>query len=314
MAPLLRDVRDELDGLLSAMEPAPGDPVEPAAVGGAVTDLVARGRLGRERLRGKHGAPPRRLAEVSVVVDDRVGGLAALLVAARGTGVNVEDLRIDHAPGTAVAAWWTSWSRRRARPGSPTGSARVAGRWRPPRRRPEACGRQPPRRRPVVLREQVDPVLRGADAHTVPAGRQAAGVGAHDDVGVLAVDLRAAVDVGVRAELLHHVDPDLQAVLGQVQVLRAHPERHAAGAADVGQDVALHPVRHVPDAHPVGGHPRVQQVHGGRADEAGHEGVVGVVVQAPRAVHLLQHAVAHDGDPVAHRHGLDLVVGDVGRS
>ena len=103
VAPLLREVREELDGLLGVMdERGPGEGPDPGVVAGAVSDLVARGRLGRERLPGKHGAPPRQLAEVSVVVDDRVGGLAALFAAARDTGVNVEDLRIDHAPGRAA--------------------------------------------------------------------------------------------------------------------------------------------------------------------------------------------------------------------
>ncbi|HET8586469.1 MAG TPA: ATP-binding cassette domain-containing protein, partial [Candidatus Limnocylindria bacterium] len=37
----------------------------------------------------------------------------------------------------------------------------------------------------------------------------------------------------------------------------------------------------------------------------------GVLVQRLRRVDLLQHPLADDRDPVAHRHGLDLVVGDV---
>ena len=37
----------------------------------------------------------------------------------------------------------------------------------------------------------------------------------------------------------------------------------------------------------------------------------GSVVQVQRGVDLLEQAVLQHGDPVAHRHGLDLVVGDV---
>ena len=37
----------------------------------------------------------------------------------------------------------------------------------------------------------------------------------------------------------------------------------------------------------------------------------GVVVELLRGADLLEQAVAHDRDPLAHRHGLDLVVGDV---
>ena len=36
-----------------------------------------------------------------------------------------------------------------------------------------------------------------------------------------------------------------------------------------------------------------------------------MVVELLRRADLLEEAVPHDGDPVAHRHGLDLVVGDV---
>ena len=55
----------------------------------------------------------------------------------------------------------------------------------------------------------------------------------------------------------------------------------------------------------------VEEVHRGGADEAGHEDVVRVVVHPARAVALLEQAVLEDRDAVTHRHGLDLVVGDV---
>ena len=58
---------------------------------------------------------------------------------------------------------------------------------------------------------------------------------------------------------------------------------------------------------------QLEQVHRGGADEAGDEDVVRVVVQVARGVDLLQQAVLEHGDPVAHGHGLDLVVGDVDR-
>ncbi len=54
-------------------------------------------------------------------------------------------------------------------------------------------------------------------------------------------------------------------------------------------------------------------VHRRRADEPGDEDVVRVVVQELRRADLLQHTVLHQRDPVAHRHRLDLVVGDVDR-
>ena len=55
----------------------------------------------------------------------------------------------------------------------------------------------------------------------------------------------------------------------------------------------------------------VDEVHRRGADEAGDEHVVRLVVEVARGVHLLQVAVLEHAHPVAHRHGLDLVVGDV---
>ena len=50
-----------------------------------------------------------------------------------------------------------------------------------------------------------------------------------------------------------------------------------------------------------------------RADEAGDELVHGVVVEHLGRVHLLEVALLHHGDAVAHRHRLHLVVRDVDR-
>ena len=55
----------------------------------------------------------------------------------------------------------------------------------------------------------------------------------------------------------------------------------------------------------------VDEVHGRRADEAGHELVGGPAVELHRLADLLDPAVLHDHDAVAQRHRLDLVVGDV---
>ena len=57
----------------------------------------------------------------------------------------------------------------------------------------------------------------------------------------------------------------------------------------------------------------LDEVHRGRADEAADEEVHGMLVELLRRRDLLQLALAHDGDPVTHRHRLDLVVRDVDR-
>ena len=55
----------------------------------------------------------------------------------------------------------------------------------------------------------------------------------------------------------------------------------------------------------------IEEVHLRGADEARDKDVARLVVEVLRGVHLLDEAVLHDDDPVAHRHRLGLVVGDV---
>lgn len=72
------------------------------AAGEAVRALVGTGRRGRDLLGGKHGQAAVRWATVTVVVPDEPGALARLLADAAAGGVNVEDIRVDHAPGRPV--------------------------------------------------------------------------------------------------------------------------------------------------------------------------------------------------------------------
>jgi prephenate dehydrogenase len=64
-----------------------------------VSDLLARGNLGRELVPGKHGAAPAPTSTVVVAVDDRPGELGRLFAEVGATGCNLEDVRIDHALG-----------------------------------------------------------------------------------------------------------------------------------------------------------------------------------------------------------------------
>ena len=58
---------------------------------------------------------------------------------------------------------------------------------------------------------------------------------------------------------------------------------------------------------------RLEEVHRRIADEPGDEPVVRRVVTLQWRADLLEDTVVEDGDPVAHRHRLGLVVGDVDR-
>ncbi|MFY0405992.1 prephenate dehydrogenase [Solicola sp. PLA-1-18] len=86
IAALLTSVRDDIDRLIDGLS-SPDD---------ALSQVLARGVAGTSRLPGKHGAPERVDATVYVRVPDRPGELARLFVDAEESGVNIEDLRIDH--------------------------------------------------------------------------------------------------------------------------------------------------------------------------------------------------------------------------
>ena len=89
---LLHDVRDDLDLLLTALDD--GDRASIAAV-------LDRGVAGTAVIPGKHGGPTRAVTTVHVAIADHPGELARLFGDAGQSGVNIEDLRIDHDPGRA---------------------------------------------------------------------------------------------------------------------------------------------------------------------------------------------------------------------
>ena len=64
-----------------------------------VQRFLLAGRDGRRRLPAKAGQPPPNWGWVGVVVPDRKGELARLLVAVDGWGINVEDVRVEHSLG-----------------------------------------------------------------------------------------------------------------------------------------------------------------------------------------------------------------------
>jgi hypothetical protein len=126
-----------------------------------------------------------------------------------------------------------------------------------------------------------------------------------------------AGDEGVHASGLHHDHLGRDAaVVRKRQVLGpgAEHDRQAVrgGRSGGGQARAVlefHPSRSV-----VAADSARQKIHGRRTDEAGDELVGRVVVQLQGAAGLLDAAVAHHHDLVAHGHGFNLVMGDVDRS
>lgn len=93
VAGLLREVRDRLDLALAAV--ADGDRL-------GLESLLAHGVAGTRAIPGKHGGPVQAVAAVHVAVPDHPGELARLFGDVGESGVNIEDVRIDHDPGRPV--------------------------------------------------------------------------------------------------------------------------------------------------------------------------------------------------------------------
>jgi prephenate dehydrogenase len=89
----LAQLRSRLDAVLDQ-----GGGLRPAEL----RQLLEEGNLGRDRLPDKSGRVSRDWARISVVILDKPGELARLLVAAGEAGVNVEDLRVEHSPEQPV--------------------------------------------------------------------------------------------------------------------------------------------------------------------------------------------------------------------
>lgn len=95
IAELLAAVRADLDRLLAGL-------ADDDAAPEALLATLRRGNAGRQLIPGKHGAPAADEATVYVQVPDRPGELARLFADAGESGVNVEDLHIDHDPARPV--------------------------------------------------------------------------------------------------------------------------------------------------------------------------------------------------------------------
>lgn len=94
---VLAEVRADLDEVIAALGLGPG---ALAVIAGALT----AGNEGHERIPGKHGAAPTKYADVTVFLDDRPGTLARLFADIGELGINVEDIRMEHATGIKLGS------------------------------------------------------------------------------------------------------------------------------------------------------------------------------------------------------------------
>ena len=105
-APVARVLADVASDLAAAAEAltetgGPAQPSEHPAVK-LLAGLLDEGSAGVARIPGKRGTPERDNAIVQVVIRDQPGELARLFQVAGESGVNIEDIGIEHSPGLPV--------------------------------------------------------------------------------------------------------------------------------------------------------------------------------------------------------------------
>jgi prephenate dehydrogenase len=100
VADLLADVSADLDETVQSLRALQSSDESKRRAGATgVEDVLRRGNAGQVRVPGKHGSAPRAYEVVAVLIDDQPGQLARIFADAGMAGVNIEDVRIEHATG-----------------------------------------------------------------------------------------------------------------------------------------------------------------------------------------------------------------------
>lgn len=95
--PLISQVRAELESLEASLS----DLDEQGALA-KLHSLLARGNQGVSKIPGKHGGKYAEYQQVTVMIDDSPGALAALFTFVGDIGVNIEEIKLEHSPGAPI--------------------------------------------------------------------------------------------------------------------------------------------------------------------------------------------------------------------
>ncbi|MEU7379277.1 MULTISPECIES: prephenate dehydrogenase [unclassified Streptomyces] len=100
VADLLSDISVDLEEAVQALRALQSSDEAKRREGATgIEDVLRRGNAGQVRVPGKHGSAPRVYEIVAVLIDDQPGQLARIFADAGLAGVNIEDVRIEHATG-----------------------------------------------------------------------------------------------------------------------------------------------------------------------------------------------------------------------
>ncbi|MEU9917517.1 prephenate dehydrogenase [Streptomyces sp. NPDC051001] len=100
VADLLTDVAADIEETVRALRSLQSSDEAKRGEGAVgIEDVLRRGNAGQVRVPGKHGSAPRTYDVVAVLIDDQPGQLARIFADAGRAGVNIEDVRIEHATG-----------------------------------------------------------------------------------------------------------------------------------------------------------------------------------------------------------------------
>lgn len=97
LLPVLKDFETDLESVIHSLEQ-----VDSTGSLAKLGKALEAGNQGIARLPGKHGSRNTSYAQVVVMIDDKPGELARLLTEVGVAGLNIEDLKLDHATGAQV--------------------------------------------------------------------------------------------------------------------------------------------------------------------------------------------------------------------